>query len=373
MNVTISQKLPEIFSLAHDRSDESRLRLANLLADVFMEDGVLNDREQLILNEIIDELIGNAPPLVRQMLAQRLCTARQVPHRVLLSLACDQESAVAVPVLKSAPLKDEDLIFVVEAHGREHALAIAERQQISEAVADALISTGDVDVMVSVAENLGATISPHGMQVLVEAARFGQKLQEKICQRPDLTADMGLQLYWWLETELRRTTLKRFNISSGQTEEALERTITEMLTSVEADRNDPATMEKVAQWFDDREAITSRVLIQCLRMGFFKLFEVMLARRAGFEVDMATRMVAEDGGRPLAVLCRLLGVDKASFVSIFLLSRGARPGEQIVNPRELSQAIAAFDRVDGDSAQQILESWKQNPEYLLHHLKQANN
>src|SRR5688572_16726978 len=154
MNVNISHKLPEMFSLAHDRSEESRLRLANMLADVFLEDPGLNEREQFLVNEIIDELVGHTAPHVRRMLAQRLSTSEHVPHRVLITLACDADASVAVPILKKANLKDEDLIFVVEAHGHGHALAIAEREKISEAVVDALVATGDVDVMSTVADNL---------------------------------------------------------------------------------------------------------------------------------------------------------------------------------------------------------------------------
>ncbi|MBI3420363.1 MAG: DUF2336 domain-containing protein [Proteobacteria bacterium] len=371
MNVTISQRLPEMFSLARERSEESRVRLANILADVFLENSQLNEREQLLLNEIIDELIGNTTTQVRQLLAHRLAKAENVPHRVLLSLACDSEAAVAIPILKNALLKDDDLIYVVEAHGHDHALAVAERALISEAVVDALVATGDLDVMTTVAENLGAKISPRAMHVLIEAARFGNKLQEGLLLRPELTLDMGVQLYWWLESEMRRAMIKRFGIPSGQVEEALEQSINDLLTNVEADRNDSMAMLKVAEWFEARGAITSKVMIHCLRMGFFKLFDILLAKKTTLDIPMVETMVAEDGGRPLSVLCRAMDVDKPSFVSIFLLSRGARPGEQIVNPRELSQAISAYDRVDAPTARKIIDSWKKNPNFILDRLKQV--
>lgn len=361
-----------MFSLARERSEESRVRLANILADVFLENSALSDREQTLLNEVIDELIGNTSPQVRQMLAQRLADGTNVPHRVLLSLACDGESAVAAPILKNAPLKDDDLIFVVEAHGHDHAMAVAERAAVSEAVVDALISTGDVEVMTAVAENLGATISPRAMHVLLETARFGQRLQHGLVNRPELTADMGVQLYWWLETELRRAVVKRFGVTSGQVEDALERSIGDLLSSVESDRNDAFAMQKVAEWFEARDAVKPRVMIQCLRMGFFRLFEVMLAHKSGIAPSLISATILEDGGRALSVLCRCMGVDKPSFVSIFLLSRGSRPGEQIVNPKELSLAIAAFDRIDVATAKKVVESWQKDPSYLESRLQQQN-
>jgi hypothetical protein len=76
-------------------------------------------------------------------------------------------------------------------------------------------------------------------------------------------------------------------------------------------------------------------------------------------------IVTESGGRALAAVCRAIEIDKANFVSIFLLSRGTRPGEHIVHPRELSFALAAFDRLTVQTAQELVASWQRNPAYIL--------
>lgn len=372
MNVTIGEKLPEIFDLARERSEPSRVKLAGILADIFLSDNALSDREQILINEIIDELVGNTTFQVKQMLAERLSFSANVPHRVLLNLACDTHAEVARPILiNSARLKDEDLIFVIEARGTDHALSISERASISEAVVDAMVATGDVDVMAAVAANLGAKLSTRTLHVMIEAARFGKKLHEPLANRPELTPDMGKQLYWWVGADLRRAIINRFGITSGQVDQALENSVNDLLSSMEMDRNDDLAMQKVAEWFDERDAITPRAMIQSLRMGFFKLFDIMLAMKTGLDVSIIDMMVSEDGGRSVSVLCKALDVDKPSFVSIFLLSRGARPGEQIVNPKELSSALAAFDKLETATAKGLIESWKKDPSYLLSRLKQA--
>ena len=372
MNATIGEKLPEIFNLARERSEPSRVKLAGILADIFLSDNALSDREQILVNEIIDELVGNTTIQVKQMLSQRLSLSANVPHRVLLSLACDANSDVARPILlHSARLKDEDLIFVVEARGTHHALSVAERASISEAVVDALVATGDVDVMAVVASNLGAKLSQRTFHVMIEAARFGNKLHDPLTNRPELTADMGKQLYWWVGTELRRSIVTRFGITAGQVDQALENSVNDLLSSMENDRDDNLAMQKVAEWFQEREAINPRVMIQSLRMGFFKLFDIMLSMKTGMDIALIDLMVSEDGGRSVSVLCKSLEMDKPSFVSIFLLSRGARPGEQIVNPKELSSALVAFDKLDINTAKSLVETWKKDPSYILSRMKQA--
>lgn len=370
MNVTISERLPEIYELARTRNEQSRTKLAGILAEVFVSGSVLNEREQILVNEIIDELIGNTTPQVKRMLAEKLAMSSAVPHRVLLSLACDTNADVAHPILStSTRLKDEDLIFVIEAHGKDHALSISERAAISEAVVDALIATGEVDVMKAVAENLGAKIAPRSLHVMVEAARFSQKLHEPLVKRQELSTDMGLQLFWWMTHELRRKVIGRFGLYGGQIEQALENAITDLLHNVEHERENDSAMTKVADWFVERDSLTPRVMIQTLRMGFYKLFDFMISKKTGLDASLVEMMLGEDGGQSISVLARAMDVDKPSFVSIFLLSRGARPGEQIVNPRELSAAIAAFDKVDAPTARTLVESWKRDPSYLLSRLK----
>ena len=372
MNATIEQKLPEIFNLARERSEPSRVKLAGILADIFLCDDTLSDREQILVNEVIDELLGNTTPQVKQMLSERLSFSANVPHRVLLNLACDSHAEVAKPILvNSARLKDEDLIFVIEARGVDHTLSISERITISEAVVDAMIATGDVDIMAAVATNLGAHVSTRAMHVMIEAARFSKKLHEPLTNRPELTADMSQQLYWWVGAEFRRAIVRRFGISAGQIDQALENSINDLLSSMEHDRHDDLAMQKVAEWFDERNAVNPRTIIQALRMGFFKLFYVMMSMKTGLDVSLIDMMVSEDGGRSVSVLCKAIEVDKPSFVSIFLLSRGARPGEQILDPKELSTAIAAFDKLDVTMAKNLIETWKKDPSYLLNRLKKA--
>ena len=372
MDASVNQRLPEIFTLAREKTESSRVRLAGILADVFLSGSNLSEREQLLVNEIIDELLSNTTPQIRQMLAERLAPSSQVPHRVILSLACDADARVAGPVLRqNTALKDEDLIFIVEAHGKDHAIVIAQRAEIAEAVVDALVATGDIQVMAVVAENLGAHLNARTLHVMIEAARFGHVLHEPLARRPELTAEMGLQLYWWMESELRRMMVKRFGITAGQIDHALENAITDMLTGVEADAHDEFAMQKVALWLAERESISPKVMIQCLRMGFFKLFAQIMALKTGLDINLVEMMIAEDGGRSVSVLCRSIDIDKASFVSIFLLSRGARTGEQIVNPKELSSALQAFDKLAASTAKGLIEGWKKDPSYLLSRLKQA--
>jgi len=367
----IQKQLPTMFALAHERTEGARVELAGMLADIYLDaDAQLSLREQELLNELIEQLMQARTASVRAHLVEKFSDMSRMPRVMAKGLAEDNNIEIARKVLTtSSALIDDDLITIIEAQSVEHAQAIAQRTSISEAVADALVTTGDVRVMQLVAENLGAQLSEKAVDTVTDAARFADVLREPIMKRPEMMAEAATRLYWWVSQDLRRYALKRFGISAGQIDAALARTIDQMLDYHDLDKDDDKTMIQVADWLNERQAVSTRILPQVLRLGHFRLFNILLSRLANLSLSLIDAIVTETGGRGLAVVCRAIGIDKAGFVSIFLLSRGARPGEQIVHPRELSYALAAFDRLSVGLAQDLLHNWKQDPSYFVNKRK----
>ncbi len=361
----LQEQLPAMFALAHERNDGARVQLAGMLADVFLtEDAQLSWREEQMVNELIDQLLQTRNPAVRRALVDKFADMTLIPRKMAVRLACDDIDIAQSILRANLLLTDGDLINVVETRSREHAKAVAERASINEAIADALITTGDSEILQIVVENLGAQLSPKAIDTLTEAARFTVALRDPLIHRPEMTSEAATQLYWWVSQELRRYMMKRFGIAAGQIDEALAGTIDGLLSDHELEKNNDETMTQVADWLAERDVISPVILPQALRLGHFRLFNILIGRLTGLSIPTVDLAVAGTGGRALAVICRALGIDKAGFVSIFLLSRGARGGEQIVHPRELSHALSAFDRLSVRLAQDLLGNWRKDPSYL---------
>lgn len=361
----LQQHLPAMLALAHQRSEGARVELAGMLADVLLTDTKgLSLREEELVNELIDQLLQTNTPAVRTQLVQKFADAKRMPRKMAKILSQDTIDIARNILITNQLLTDDDLIETVKSKGRDHAYAIAQRQAISEAVADALVVTADVHVMQMVAENLGAKLNMKTVDALVDAARFTAELREPVMRRPELSTEVATRLYWWVSQELRRYALKRFGINAGQIDEAQAKMIEQLLSYHNLDKNDDETMQQVGAWLAERQAVSTKILPQILRLGHFRLFNILLGHLTSLSLSLIDTIVTETGGRGLAVICRSIGIDKPGFVSIFLLSRGARPGEQIVHPRELSYALSSFDRLSIDLAQDLLHSWKQDPSYL---------
>lgn len=368
MMSALKETLPTMLTLARDHSEASRIQLASMLADIFLSsDTQLSLREEEQVSELIDMLMFNSTPQIRTQLLDKFVDISKMPRRIAMNLAEDHIEIARHILLASPALKDEDLIRVVEHKGGDHARAVAARTKISEAVADALVATGDLRVMQIIAENLGAQLSTRAVDILSDAARYSTNLHKPLLSRPEINTEAALKLYWWVEQDLRRYSLKRFGISTGQIDQALAATITTFLDDHACERSNDLVMEQVAEWMEDHQAMTPQILPQVLRMGHFRLFNILLARMSNLPVSLVDIITEEVGGRGLASVCRAVGIDKPGFVSLFLLSRGGRPGEQVVHPRELAHALETFDRMSPAIAKDLLHSWSVNPDYFSNH------
>ncbi|MGE4350779.1 MAG: DUF2336 domain-containing protein [Bdellovibrionales bacterium] len=367
MDSSVQNELPDLFSLARDRSDSGRLLLCKKLAHVFLSpSAALTDYEQILVNQLIEEIIKDSSMAVRQALIAEFSKSIYAEREIVKPIVNGPIEIARPALVANMNLLDDDLIEIIETRSTDHAAAIASRRQISEAVADALVSTGDLAIMQIVAENLGAKLSRTALEILIDSARLTSFLQKPIMARPELNPESAIRLYWWISKELRRSALEKFGFGPGKLSVALNKATTDILSALSLQKEDDNAMRHLADWLEERGALSIDLLAPLLRMSHYRLFNIVLSRLSGLDlryVDMINSNAAN--GRMMVVLCRSLRIEKGKFVSIFLMSRGARQDDQIVHPRELSQAIEAYDKLSPEMARATIESWRNDPTTII--------
>lgn len=350
--------------MARDRSPAARRALAEAVSDLFARGPrKLSDRERLLVLDILRQLLEEAETDVRRALASRLADARHAPAELIRRLANDEISVAADILEQSQLLSDAELIAIVGRHGVPHARYIARRSVLPEPLTAALVALADEDVSAEVAQHPHAYISDRTMQALSDQAlRFGA-VREPLLHRGDVSVRMARKLYWWVSEELRQSILRRFAIDSTDLDTALDEVLETLGEAGDADRG--PGRDAVFARMQGQGAITAAMMIALLRRGRYQAFPALLARFAGLPEDAVRALLQEAGGESMAVVCRGAGIEKSDFATVFLLSRAARPGEQVVDPRELSRVLILYDRVSAESAQRILASWQKDPGYLL--------
>lgn len=355
-----------LVALARNKSAQSRRELVEAVGDlVFERDAVLSERERALITVVLERLIHEVEVPVRKALAERLSNAAHAPHDLILALANDEIEVAQSVLTHSVVLRELDLIEVVRHRTMEHQLAVAVRKHgLTESIAAALVEQGHVDVMKALLENKDAQISRATMEYLVEQAKRKDTLQNPILQRHDLDPGLAKKLYWWVSAALRRHILDRFQVDPSELDDQLEATVLDLVDEAKANGTPASKAEALAHQLKASGALDAKLLVQVLRQGEVPLFEAMFAELADLRLTLVRRLIYESGGEGLAIACRALGVEKPVFASIFLLSRRARPGDQTVDPMELSRALAFFDGLEKDAAERMLKRWRRDPQFL---------
>lgn len=354
----------ELLQLARNKSADARTQLADIVGDLFFDTGTaLTDRERAIMGDILRKLIHDVEMTVRKTLAERLAREPEAPHDLIIALAND-DIEVAYPVLvESVVLQDVDLIEIVQHRALSHQMAIALRKGLAEDVCDALVETRQKDVIKTMLENDGARISAATMEFLVEESQHIDAYQNPLLHRSELTPDLARRMYWWVSAALREYIAERFDIHGTALDQTVEDAVLDVLTA-EQENGRQRKSEQLAEALQSESRITPRLMVDTLRQGEVTLFVDLFAKHTGLRTSLVRRFVFEPGGEGLAIACRASGVDKADFASLFLLSRSARPGDKVVDPKELASTIEFFDRIKPDTAKKVVERWHLDPDFL---------
>jgi uncharacterized protein (DUF2336 family) len=149
----ISSLIEELEDAIASGPPEKRLKSLWRVVDLF-EDGAgrYSDEQVALFDDVIGKLAAEIETKARAGLARRLARADNAPAKVIRSLALDDDSTVACPVLShSSRLDDDDLIATAHSKGQDHLYAITQRKALSPAVTDVLVDHGDRHVVRSVA------------------------------------------------------------------------------------------------------------------------------------------------------------------------------------------------------------------------------
>jgi len=355
-----------LLRLAHDRSLQGRKRLAAAMGDLFFASNVeLSAQERALMTDILRKLIRDSVQPVRRILAEKLASAPNAPREILIELANDDFQVAEAILLKSPALHDTDLIEIIYHRTLQHQLAIAMRRGLSEIVSDALVDSGQADVIRTLLENQDARISQPTMAYLVDQSKTVDSFQEPILRRRDLPPALAKKMYLWVSAALRHHIVRKFPVDVTQLDEMVEAAAHQAMTEGEREQAGTDAPGDVVRRLAEAGQMTPHFMVRCLRQGEIPLFEAAFAELTGLRPTLIRRLLFEPDAEGLAVSCRAIDMDKPTFASIYLLSRRARPSGRVTRPQDLSDLLDWFDRVDPTAARAVLARWRRDPDLLF--------
>ncbi len=256
---------------------------------------------------------------------------------------------------------------VISTRSKEHLLTIAERDDLSEQLSDALIEFGDDDVIEELIRNSDADISKTAMAYLVEESKRVNSFQEPLLVRHDLPTDLAHKMFWWVSAALRRHIIENFEIDQYFLDHQVSRVNREHMEDVSIAAFGETNADRLAAQLAARSELTEKFLIKSLRGRQIRLFVAGFSIKTGLDTQKINRIIYDKNAEALAVACRALEFDRNSFSAIFLLSRKGtvQNGEKSsIKPAEVEAVLAFFDNLSAGKARTILEHWKLDDGYL---------
>lgn len=270
----------------------------------------LSAAERQIAVSIIEAILPEAEVDVRRRLAETLKASPHL-HRGLARRMATDVLEVASPILiHSLALTDEDLLEVIERCGIEHARTMAQRNNLSVVVSDALIRTDDETVVLRVAANNNARISTEGFHHMLN--RFGDhtKIVETVSARQALPLAVVERLTALVTGRVLERLISRYAVSAHRVGLILHHSREHFLLQSVA--GEPAEeLRAFAQRLEDNRLLGPSLITRALAVGQFGFLFQALSIKAGIPITNVRRLISDEGGRGQGELFDHCGLDKA--------------------------------------------------------------
>lgn len=363
-NLDDGVNVERLLDLAADRSRAARNELSHAIVDLFLpERHRLTDHQRAMMTDVLRKLIGSLEIEVRQYLVEALLRGPDSLPELQAVLANDEIEVAQTILERSRVLQDQVLIDVVRRRAEEHRMAVAVRNDVSAAVAEALVEKAGPDVIEALIRNPDASLSRHAMEMLVAESKRFDRFQEPLLARADLPPELAYRMYWWVSAALRDYILKRFEIDPTRVDSLIQSAARRGIAAHEIDDKLEARAMRLAERLNELGDLTDDFLRASLRQSRISLFVAGLAVRAGIDFATSWIIVSGPAADSVVVLFRSIGMNRDMAASILMLMQRLRDGDNPQSSAALVGAMEAFDKMPVAKARSVLQLWQLDPHY----------
>ncbi len=342
-----------------------RKALVKRLSDVIcIPSSQLPPQERHMAGDVLVELLRDADIKMRASVAKRLVMLNEVPRTILVILAKDDIEVAKHVLEKSKSLTDSDLIQICRKVSKEHRLTIAQRRKVTDAVVDVMVEFLEEEVVEALLQNKGASFSETALQRILVVSRQNQNYVKLLCKRDELRPSHGLTMFWWANTQNRKTILHRFAV----TRSVLQQSCADLYPQAAAEGWQDSAVRKALQFIERRQRnriATERSSFESLEAAIEEAERVGMSRSIAEEISYMTgvkpatgaQIISDTGGESLAILCKAPGL-KRTYLNKLWRSLGYSEvmEDGSMNP-QLENIIRVYDAISTDNAQTVLRYW----------------
>lgn len=317
-------RFAKLVDLARTTDSGQRRVLLREVTDLFFEtSGSRNDRENALFDDVLQLVAAEMQDSVLAELSELFADASEAPVGLMRDLA-NHSFEVAAPVLqRSKALDEQTLLQIVNYQSQQHIHAVAQRDDVSEQVSEAIVRFGDDNALDALIRNDEAQISRTSMEAAVDRARRNEKLHEGVVKRRDLPLDLLNEMYFVVENKLREQIMQRnASVDPATLDAALSKARERMRRAA----GDMSAEAKNAMTFIQSKRnsgeLNARLLVSLYREAKQMHFLYGLAEITNLEPDTVADLLERKDMDGLAMICRASNIERPLFVTLAVLACG---------------------------------------------------
>ncbi len=366
--IRLTQK--DVDRLISDRSPHTRAQTSAKIAAQF-DAHELSATERKIAEDIFRMVVKDTEVMVREALSVHLKSTPDLPHDVALALAKDVDS-VALPMLKfSEVLTDEDLIEIVRGQSPAKQVAVAQRSKVSYKVSDALVDTGDENVVAHLVGNEGAQITEKSLDRVIAAHESSPAVADSLARRVNLPPAISERVVAAIAANLKNYLMSRQDVSPEVVSNLILQTRERATVTLLDYGSSDAQLDHLIEQLYRQERLTPSLMLRALCVGDLDFFERSMARITGLPLQNVRVLIHDKGMlglEPLYLRAELPKVLYPAFrAAIQMVVETDYDGGANDRPRYVERLLQRMLTQFEDPSQRIA---KDDIEYLITKLQQ---
>ncbi|MGH6899188.1 MAG: DUF2336 domain-containing protein [Geminicoccaceae bacterium] len=291
----------DVQALQTDPSPASRAALAAKFGRQY--DQLIGGRARPLAEAVLQLLVRDGEPKVRQALAEAVAASSSLPGAVAARLAGD-DLDVARPILELSPvLNDDDLAKIVRTHAVPHAQAVAGRAHLSGRLSDLLADTNQPEVLAALVGNRGAELSSATLRRIDADHQGDRRIQDRLIRRPDLPSALVDRFLKAIGERLAWQVLVKRRMSKAEARQLIAAVRDRATASLDpGEHGEPSVEPQLGHRFRSGE-LGPEDILGFLRDGETGRIEAGLALLAGVDPARARELLHGADRRGLAALC----------------------------------------------------------------------
>lgn len=274
-NIILTAK--DIDLLSKDMSSITKSETIKKISQYYKEEKTLSIVERKIAEDIFRIMISDIEVIVREVLADSLKSAKQIPSDIVHKIINDEESVSLSFINEYKDFSPEDLIRILDTDNVNKQKAVVTRKHVPGDVSHHVALKCSEEIVGTLLNNSGSEIFDNTYNIIVDKYKDSENIKGGLVVRSSLPVFIADRILDSLSSSLQKKLLENHNISVDIVSNVLDQVRDRASFAIFSGYNSDEELENLIKELYELGKLNDRLIVRALCVGNLKFFEYALA------------------------------------------------------------------------------------------------